>query len=340
MPKDIFKAVDASFVESYFSNKKDSFFPDLSDKNIEKIEIKRVSPDWAKDTCLVRYKLLFESGITKTIRGTAKIDTSKEGVWNIMSHLYKNIDDSINMAIPRPLEYLKEINLLLYEEAPGTPLVSILQEDDNAAKKDALKEAAAWLSWLHNISSEKTNIPEALFIGLAGYKKTLMNIEVEIPDLKNYLPDKRDMKFIDDAWTSGNTIIHNDFYPGNSIIGDEMFFGIDFDRSGLGPPLMDVAALFSFFDFSERMWPHKMNEEISWDLKETFLREYCKNNRLDFNKTIEDMYPFLIKSFLDQLHYYVGFFIRGRDFMDKPTRDAFSMIIKDILDEIKNMIKR
>ncbi len=333
MPKNIFKAINPSFITPYFLKKKNSFFPECREKEIEKVEIKQVSPSWAKTTCLARYKITFNDRSQKIIRGTAKADYGKEDVWRTMNYLYTNLSQSRELLIPQPLDYLKEIHLLLYEEAPGTPLVSILQKKDRKMKEKAIKKAAVWLSWLHNLSPGRKRLPKAVFIGSEGYKKTLTKIEKYLPELKKILPLKKDINFVDNIWVPGNKIIHNDFYPGNSIVGDKSFFGIDFDRSGLGPPLMDVAALFSFFDFSKRMWPYKMPQ----GLKESFLKEYCSINRLNFDKTAEEIHPFLVKSFFDQLHYYTNFFIKGRHFMDEKTKKSFSLIIRDILIIIKNI---
>lgn len=338
MPKKIFKAIDPSFIESYFSKKKDFFFPELLNKKICKIEIKQVSPIWAKDTCLARYKLILEDGSQKIVRGSANINTSKKGVWQIMSYLYENLDNSKKLSIPQPLEHLEKINLLLYEEAPGNPLVSLLQEKNKKRKKEAMKNAALWLSWLHKLSPKK-KLPKAVFLSSTDYKKSLKTIGKNIPELKKHIIFKKDISFIDNIWVFNNTIIHNDFYPGNSIIGNKKISGIDFDMSGLGPPLMDVAALFSFFDFPKRMWPYKMDKKESWDLKEVFIKEYCKKNNLDLNKTIKDIQPFLIRSFLFQLHCYVGFFLKGRRFMNEKSKNSFSMIIKDIMDKINKLIE-
>ena len=338
MTKNIFKALAPAFVKNHFSEKKEVFFPDCAGQKIESIDIKRVSPEWAKDSCLVRYKIGFEGGMQKVVRGTAKAKSSKEDIWRLMKYLHENLDRSKKLAVPRPLEYLDEINMLFYEEAPGVPLVSLLQNEGMKEKTKAVKMAATWLSWLHNLSpNADENIPNALFIGSSGYKKTISEIEREIPELKE-LPNKDEIEFVDDIWITDNRIIHNDFYPGNLVISDDIVFGIDFDQAGFGPPLTDLAALFSFFDFSERMWPYRISDHDSQNLKKAFLKEYCSKQGLTLNKTIKEIQPFVVKSFLDQLHYYVAFFLRGREFMDERTRESFLAIIADILVKIRELL--
>lgn len=339
MIKNIFKGTDSTFIKEYFSKRKDSFFPDCKERKITDIDIKRVSPEWAEDNCLVRYKIVFEGNLQKIVRGTAEASSSKKNVWSLMEYLYTN--SSKNLTIARPLEYMDEINMLFYEEAPGTPLASILQDGDINEKMKAVKGVALWLSWLHNLSPSNEKIPNAIFIGSSGYRRILSEIEDEMPELKNDLPAKSEVDFIDNIWILDNKIIHNDFYPGNSVIKDDTIFGIDFDRAGFGPPLADVAALSSFFDFSEKMRPlYKMSKNDSQKLKKVFLEEYCLSCELNLNETTERIYPFVIKSFLDQLHYYVALFIRGRKFMDKKTEESFLGTIKEILVEIKKLLTK
>jgi hypothetical protein len=334
MPKNIFKSIDPSFIDSFFKEKKNVFFPELKNKEIKEIKTKQISPVWAANTCLVRYQIFFNDNTQRIVRGTAKNNSSKKNVWQIMNYLYSNVPDSEELSVPRPLDYLKEINLLLYQEVPGVPLVSILEKNSFSQKKDSLKKAASWLSWLHKVTI-KEEIPSADFIGPVGYQKAYSEIKKIVPKI-NSLPSQKTLDSIDKVWVPEKTIIHNDFYPGNSVVGKKTFFGIDFDRAGLGPSLMDVAALSSFFDFSKRMWPHKMIKKESEKLKEIFVKEYCSINNLDSKETKEKIRLLIIKSFLDQLHYYINFFLEGHLFMDKKTKNHFLMIIKEISIRIKN----
>ncbi|MBM3250894.1 MAG: aminoglycoside phosphotransferase family protein [Candidatus Nealsonbacteria bacterium] len=338
MLKNIFKSLDASFAEKIFAEKKNYFFPDQRGRKIKKIKINQVSPFWAKKTCLIKYNLIFEDGSEKIIRGTAKTNFSKEGVWKIMNYLYKNIPAQESPKIPRPLGYLKNINLLLYEEVPGIPLVLALEKENEKIKEKYLKKAAAWLSWLHNLSPLRKKLPKSAFIGSNGYKKTFKKIEKHIPELKKYFPPQKESDSIDKIWQFKKTIIHNDFYPGNSIVNRGDFFGIDFDRAGFGPPLMDVAALFSFFDFPKRIWKNEIPQKEIKKLQNAFLKEYCLINGLSFDETFKKIHPFLIKSFFDQFYYYANFFLEGRRFMNKKTINSFSLIIKDILITLNNEI--
>jgi thiamine kinase-like enzyme len=334
MPKNIFKSIDSSFIDSFFKEKKNVFFPELRNKKIKKIKTKQISPVWATNTCLARYQIFFDDNTQRIVRGTAKTKSSKKNVWQIMNHLYSNVPVSKELSVPRPLDYLKEINLLLYQEVPGIPLVSILEKSSFSQKKESLKKAASWLGWLHKVTTNGS-LPSAEFIGFTGYQKTYSEIKKIEPKI-DFLPSQKIIELIDGAWNSEKTIIHNDFYPGNSVIGKKTFFGIDFDRAGLGPPLMDVAALSSFFDFSKRMWPYKMIKKESESLKEIFIEEYCSVNNLDTKETKNKIRLLIIKSFLDQLHYYINFFLEGHLFMDKKTKNHFLKIIKEISIKIKN----
>jgi len=85
------------------------------------------------------------------------------------------------------------------------------------------------------------------------------------------------------------------------------------------------------------MWPQKLTERESQKLKHVFLKEYCLINGLSLEKTKREIHPFLIKSFFDQLHYYTGFFLEGRRFMNEKMKEHFTAIIKNILIEIRKL---
>ncbi len=140
MAKKIFKTIDPSFIEPYFIKKKDCFFPDKKKKKIKEVKIKQISPSWAKKTCLAKYEIVFDDSSEKIVRGTAKKGSPKKDVWKIMNFLYQNLSKDKTLAVARPLDYLENINLLLYEEAPGIPLVFVLGGKNKKEKENKRSE--------------------------------------------------------------------------------------------------------------------------------------------------------------------------------------------------------
>lgn len=324
MKIDIFKSVNSDFMNVTFGNI-------FSDKKIHKIKIEKVSPDWAKTTCLTKYQILFENNEKMIIRGSARIHGSKESVFQIMEYLYEN---DLNL-VSKPLSYVREANLLLYEEAPGDPLISLIIKNENI--KQALVKAAEWLTILHKIPV-KSFLPKAEYSGIKEYQKTLNKIKEGIPEIKNYSLDKKYLNLLNKAWTSSKkSIIHNDFYPGNFIIGKNTFYGIDFDRSGIGPFLTDVAGLYSFFEFPKEIWKPTIKDEERIFFKNFLLEEYCSLNNLNLSKTREEMKPFVIKSFLDQLNYFVNFYLEGKEDMSSSQKKDYINKSKSLLITISKL---
>ena len=92
----IFRALESTFIQKLFRKKKKLFFPSVKGE-ISDISIERISPLWAKSTCLVRYKILFNNENQKIFRGTAKTSKSRinfSSVWVV----FKAISASNNLA--------------------------------------------------------------------------------------------------------------------------------------------------------------------------------------------------------------------------------------------------
>ncbi len=165
MKKDIFKAEDKDFIRKLFEARKNLYFPEIKE-NISEIEIKKFSPFWAKESCLARYKISFGEKI-KILRGSAKINSSHKKVWKIMKYLYSAGFDEGDFLIAKPIDFVAESNLILYEEAPGAPLGEILSHPNLEEQKIIiyLEKTAQWLRKLHNVPYQGKNIRPAFFFG-------------------------------------------------------------------------------------------------------------------------------------------------------------------------------
>lgn len=334
----IFQALDKEFIQKLLERKKRLFFPSVKGK-ISEIKIKRVSPDWAKESCLVRYEILFDNDTKKIVRGTAKAKKSEKSVWQIMKYLYYQDFNSGNLQIAKPLDYIADINLLLYEESPGVTLTEIIEKETKTIVEKNLKNTARWLVKLHNLDFIKKGFPKATFIGLDGYKNIFHKIKKYIPELKNNLIPLNKIKFINQIWKNKKNFIHNDFYPGNSISNKKIIFGIDLDRAGIGPFLMDIAAFYGALEFPKEFWDLKISIKQIRHFQDIFLREYCKLRKLNYLQIKKDLKKFLVKIFLDQIHNYAAGTIKYRNLMDKKTKDSYILKIKTLLLKIKQHLK-
>ena len=334
----IFQALDKTFIQELFKRKKKLFFPSIKEE-ISEIEIERVSPDWAKESCLVRYEILFDNDTKKIVRGTAKAKKSEKSVWQLMKYLYSNDFSAGELQIIRPLDYLADTNLLLYEEAPGFTLTEIIEKENKTITKRILKNIARWLVKLHSLNFEQKKFPKAIFIGQRGYKDIFRKIEKYMPELKNDLIPTNKLNFIDKIWQYKKTLIHNDFYPGNSVSNKKIIFGIDFDRAGRGPFLMDLATFYGALDFPKEIWDLKITRKQRHHFQDVFLKEYCRLRKFDYYSIKSDLKKFLVKIFLDQIHYYTSFMIKGWGSTDKKTKDIFALKIKSLLFKTRQQLK-
>jgi len=338
MTKDIFQAVNPSYIQKLFKRKKNTYFPSFKKYKIKDIKIEKVSPDWAKETCLVKYVVFFNNNKKKILRGTAKKLKSKKPVWEVMSYLNKKVFLKGNLQIAKPIDFLKDINLLIYEEASGTPLAEIIEKENLSVVKKNLKKTALWLTKLHNATPKKENLPKALFLKKKGYVEIMKVAKDLLPRVKNFLIPPNKLNFVDKIWYFKKTVIHNDLYSGNIIINPKYFFVIDFDRFGFGPPLMDVATIYGSLEFPKEVWPNKLNSKNIKDLQKLLLTTYCKLNKLNYQETLKEIKPFLSKIFLDQIHYYTAFTAKGWKFMNKKEKAAYTNKIKKLLLKAKEYL--
>jgi len=335
--KNLFKSADKDFIQNLFETKKNLYFPEIKE-NLSEIEVKKTSPFWAKESCLVRYKISF-GGRIKILRGSAKTSPSHKKVWETMKLLYFAGFNEGDFLIAKPIDFIAESNLILYEEAPGAPFCEILSRPDTEEREITLylEKSAEWLKKLHAtcvpvrqahngvyVGQGQNDIPPAFFFGKKKYIEALKKISKTLPNLKNYLPTNKNIQAIEKIWNKEEkTIIHNDFYPGNFIIGENKFYGIDLDRSGMGPQLMDIATLYGFLEFPEEMWKSDFSEEKIKNFQETFLKKYCDIASLDYSETKEKLNIFLTKIFLDQI--VMAFFLSGQE------KETFAKKIKTLL---------
>ena len=334
----IFKALEKLFIQRLFQEKLGIYFPALKNKKIKKVEIERTSPVWAKETCLVRYKVFFEKEKVKIIRGTAQKNDSKKDVWEIINYFYHHGFNKGNLLISKPVAFLKEINLLLYEEAEGKSFSSILEKGNYSRIKKNLKKIAEWLARFHSFHPKKYKFRKASFINPKDYLKIFKKIRKLIPELKKELGSFWNLSLIDNIYQKKKNLIHGDFYPGNIIINKNIVSGIDFDRAGFGPPLIDVAALCASFEFPQEIWKLNLSKKEISNLQEFFFQTYCQLKKISYQENKKVFRLFLSKIFLDRVYDYSNFTIKGWNFMDNKARKSFASKIKSLLAKLRKYL--
>jgi len=318
-------------VFNLFSQKKDQYFPKRKREKIIKIEIKKQSPDWMKNSCLVKYKILFSGKKESIVRATAQVDGSKKEVFEIMGKIYQNNILNKKFQIPRPLDYLKESRALFYEEAPGQPLALVLEK--SVPSPLVFQKIATSLA--HFQSFKKIKRP-AVILKEKEYRQAFTRIKKILPSLtKKIIPIKK-ISFLENL-NEQNAFIHGDLYAGNIVLGKKIIYFIDLDKSGRGSLFLDLVPLYFSLEFPKSIWKIKPQKEKIEKFQKTFLTSYCQERNFDLEKIKNKLEKFRSKIFLDALHFIVGFAYNGWPTIDQKAKKGFAEKINDLLIKIKEI---
>lgn len=330
----ILNLLDKKFIQELFCRKKKLFFPSAKGE-ISDIKIEKLSPDWAKRTCLVRYKIFFSDNSSKIIRGTAKIDGSKKRSYKIMSYLYENGFSESRFKVPRPLDYIDEIGLFIYEEAPGEPLSSIIDRNQYSLKFS--QDIAEFLFKIHSIKNIKPK-KKALIFNQEDYLRTYKRIRKIFPQFAEFFPLQK-IHFLQEL-EGESSFIHGDFYTGNLIINGNKIILIDFDKAGQGPILYDLASFCYCFEFPRSIWPLSLSKANINKYQHNFLKSYAKMAGWDLSILKLRLNKYMAKVFLNALNYYTGLAEEGWSVLTEKEKRVYFIQIRDLLKKVNQYFKK
>ncbi len=194
---------------------------------------------------LVRYKpgrkalLRYRLGDDPRGAAFAKLHTDGRGGWIRDLTLALSRD---GLPTPLPLAYLDDLHLLVHAATPGTPLWSLRGEPAFAAAMDPF---AAALSDLH--ASTHPGLPLATVATFAdATAATATAIEIVHP------PVVRRVRRLAEEIARGlggiapvTATVHGDCSPDQVLVDGTGITLIDFERAGLGHPLLDVGTFLA-----------------------------------------------------------------------------------------------
>lgn len=334
MTKDIFKILEKKYIQNLFEKKKKFFFPFKKGK-ISEVKIEKTSPNWAKRTCLVRYKIFFSDGSFKTIRGTAKVDGSRKWSYKIMNHLYENGFSKGRFLVPKPLAYIDNNGLFIYEEAQGKPLSLIIDKNQYSPKLS--KDIAKLLFKIHSLKSIRFK-KKALIFTTKDYLKTYKRIKKIFPRVANFFPLEK--IHLVQKLEEESSSIHGDFYTGNLIINGNKIILIDFDKAGQGPILYDLASFCYCFEFPKSIWPIPLSQADVNKYQDIFLKSYAEMAGWDLSWLKGILNKYLAKVSLNALNYYTGLAYEGRFVLTEKEKKTYLIQIKDLLGKINHYLKK
>jgi len=327
----IFKILDKNYIEKLFEKKKNIYFPSLKNKKILDIRIKKRTPDWMKESCLASYEVVFSDSTKKVIWATAKIGESKKKAFKVLNYLYNNGFNKGTFQVRKPLDYIKEINALFYEEVKGTPLELILEKKKLPLR--LFRKLAEFLFRLHSLKLRKS---KAKILKLKDYRECFRELKRLTPIYQPLFPSFKKIAFLKKL-QKGNYLLHGDFYPSNIIIRKNKLFLIDFDKAGEGNFLIDLLAFYFWFELP-KIKPLKMAPREIEERRDVFLEHYCKLSNLNFQGIKMDLKKFKVKILLDCLHYVTFRASQGWKKIDKKLKSEFRNSIKIILKKMNEYI--
>ncbi len=332
---DIKIAENKKFIENLFWAKKNSYFPKKAKEKIKKIEIEKKSPNWAKEGILLRYKV--HLGDEKIIiRGTSKLNESKKNAWLVMNYLYKNGFAKGKFQVAKPLDYIKEINLLLYKEAKGQTFSEIMANGEREKIFLSIKNIAGWLAAFHSLKTK--GMPINNKCRRENNSNVLLAAKSLFPALKQKILTTEKMLALKKKAPFGKTIIHNDFYPNNIIINKNRVLVIDFDKSCIGQYMNDLATITAVFNLPDQLWKINLRQKNKEKAKKIFLEEYASKSGEAKEKIISNIGPYLFDVYLRQLNYYIKFAQKSFPYINKQGKASFGKKVEMILDIIKRQV--
>ncbi len=201
------------------------------------------------ETCVLRYRVDAEDGepprdvIGKLYRDSAKA----EHVWAAMRALYSQ-GANARALIPRPLGLKPEWNLVLMECAPGVSMKRVLVEAGSDEARRAAKQAAAAVASYHTLELQSDDV-RTVQTELAKLEKRAARLRCVAPAFSVVVDDF--LKQVESrAATLGDappSFIHGDCKPNQLLLDGDHVAIVDFDRSCVGDPAIDVGNFMSQF---------------------------------------------------------------------------------------------
>ncbi|OMJ72454.1 hypothetical protein SteCoe_29112 [Stentor coeruleus] len=136
------------------------------------------------------------------------------------------------------------------------------------------------------------NWTEAFFLKSTKYKNNLSELEtVLLKNVKKSIKTFRDEVF--DLLPKCDEYIfsHNDFSYGNIIVGENKYWIIDYEYSGLGHPSVDLASFIieTQFDFSTPKYKYIPEDEMPIETQLKFVNRYADMARIDSDELWYDV---------------------------------------------------
>ena len=166
--------------------------------------------------------------------------TSSQREWEELKRIWPVMSQG-SYRVVEPLHHCPSQNLLIVEQAEGTPLLELLWQSDRDARLQYLEPGARWLRLYSGGTEEWRGARHRRWLAKAERAAerqvfdTLRSIESEIIALLRQMADRMEGA----KWRTA--ILHGDFHPNNLMARGDQLVGIDTGGSARMPIYKDMA---------------------------------------------------------------------------------------------------
>jgi len=257
LPKNLDFLLNQEWVEEFFTRNSEKIFQ-VANAKIEVLYINRAF-NMAPQSYIMFYNLKV-NGQEQKIRASSSTLVSRSRTFEIMQYIYSYGFNDKNIGSPEPICYFKDLNLMLYHNITGMPLLYLLEEKIDHSPSIIL--AAKAIKKIHQIPPPTFDLPEPQWdMNLKRISKYFDRVKIEKKITKIKINLNRFQK----------VFCHGDFQPNNLIVKEQKMTVIDFGSVRLAPPEFDLA---SFATQLEIMLYRAGSYNQFETLKNLFLNEY------------------------------------------------------------------
>lgn len=238
-----------------------------SQSQIHVLDLKR-SNTYNPDNYNIYYLLELDGNQRKIRLSTSRI-LSKKDDFLLMNYFFKNGFQNSQFIVPKPLAYLEQENIFIYEDVLGHKFSDLLSEIDDLNSR--VNSAATLLKNIHGIANPDFELKSSDFI-FENYNYQL--IEDAYPALRGKLaPLINGIK--EKLIVSPLDFCHGDYNPNNLLFQNDKIVVIDFGSSCFLKKELDLA---SFLVHLEIMLQKINKASLFTELKKSFLSQYGSYN--------------------------------------------------------------
>jgi thiamine kinase-like enzyme len=194
-------------------------------------------------------------------------------------------------TVARPLTYVREMRTVLLDDVPGTRLLDLLRNADEALP--AIRRTARAVAALHQVPLDQlpTTRGRTANDDAARLSRVVAKLQSALPESAAQVQDIAEAIAAD--LPNGPAVpTHGDLKPGHLLITEGSVGILDFDKLAVADPLIDVTNLVAAFGKARDSSRRRAEKELA--LRHTFVEEYFAQVPAAWSARFPDRYAFAL----------------------------------------------